>query len=155
MTLLKETAMVRLMGLAKIPMLFYVSPSVLEVSETRCAIRINLGYRTRNHLGSMYFGALCAGADCAGGLLAMSQIRSKHPGVHLIFKDFQANFLKRADGDVVFTCDDGAAVSEALAKTSSGERITLPVTVIATVPAKYGSEPVARFTLGLSLKKKG
>jgi hypothetical protein len=37
---------------------------------------------------------------------------------------------------------------------ASGERVTLPVAVTATVPDKYGDEPVARFTLGLSVKRK-
>ena len=36
----------------------------------------------------------------------------------------------------------------------TGERVTIPVDVVATVPKRYGDEPVARFTLGLSLKKK-
>jgi hypothetical protein len=36
----------------------------------------------------------------------------------------------------------------------TGERVTLPVEVVATVPKKYGDEPVARFTMGLSLKRK-
>ena len=35
-----------------------------------------------------------------------------------------------------------------------GERVTIPVEVLATVPKKYGEEPVARFTMGLSLKRK-
>ena len=35
----------------------------------------------------------------------------------------------------------------------NGERVSLPVEVVATVPRKYGDEPVARFTLGLSLKR--
>ncbi len=36
-------------------------------------IRIPLGWRTRNHLGSMYFGALATGADLVGGLLVMEK----------------------------------------------------------------------------------
>lgn len=35
-----------------------------------------------------------------------------------------------------------------------GERVTLPVDVVATIPEKYGDEQVARFTMGLSLKKR-
>ena len=35
-----------------------------------------------------------------------------------------------------------------------GERVTLPVDVVATVPEKYGDEPAATFTMGLSLKKR-
>ncbi len=153
--LLKETALLRMLGAAKIPMIFFCSPKVIELDEDGCAVRIPLGYRTKNHLGSMYFGALCTGADCAGGLNAFMLIRERHPKVSLVFKDFKAEFHKRADGDVVFRCRDGRAIAEAMAQTeASGERVTIPVTIIATVPDKYGAEPVATFTLGLSLKRK-
>jgi hypothetical protein len=103
----------------------------------------------------MYFGALCAGADVAGALNALRFARDRHPGVVPLFKDLKVEFLKRADGDVVFRCREGRRVAEAVRKAGeSGERVTLPVEVLATVPRKYGDEPVARFTLGLSLKKK-
>jgi len=36
----------------------------------------------------------------------------------------------------------------------TGQRVTLPVEVVATVPSRYGDEPVARFTMGLSLKQR-
>jgi len=103
----------------------------------------------------MYFGALHAGADLAAGLNATRLILSHHKKVKLVFKDAHADFLKRADGDVVFRSRDGAKIRAAVEEADrSGERVTLPIEVTATVPKKYGDEPVARFTLGLSLKRK-
>ncbi len=152
--LLRETALVRLFAL-RIPMLLFLGPRVMEIDEEGCAVEIPLGFRSRNHVGSMYFGALCAGADIAGGLNAIRAIRQSHPKVVLIFKDFKADFLKRADGDVLFRCRDGRRVAEAVRQADqTGERITIPVEVVATVPSKYGDEPVARFTLSLSLRRK-
>jgi hypothetical protein len=151
--LVKETAVLRLFGLSRIPLLFFTTPRVIRLDDDGCEVGIALGYRTRNHLGSMYFGALCVGADCAGALNAFRTTKRHHPRVKVIFKDFQAQFLKRADGDVVFRCDQGRAIAEAVAKAAAGgERVTIPVEVLARVPDKYGDEPVARFTLGLSLK---
>jgi hypothetical protein len=103
----------------------------------------------------MYFGVLAAGADLAGGLNAFRLIRARHPKMVIVFKDAQMEFLKRADGDVHFRCDDGLLVKEAMERAeATGERVTLPVRITATVPSRYGTEPVARFTLGLSMKKK-
>ncbi len=151
--LYKETAFLRLFAL-RIPMLLLVGPRVLELDEEGCAIEIPLGLRTRNHLGSMYVGVLCAGADVASGLNAALLVFRRHREVKLLFQGLKAEFLKRADGDVVFRCRDGgrarAAVEEAAA---TGERVTVPLEVVATVPDKYGDEPVARFTMGLSLKR--
>jgi acyl-coenzyme A thioesterase PaaI-like protein len=152
--LVKETAYLRLLGL-RIPMLFLLGPRVVEIDDEGCAVLIPLRYRSKNHVGSMYFAALFAGADLAGGLNAFRLIRERYPKVNLIFKDARADFLKRADGDVLFRCRQGRAVAQAMAETErTGERVTLPVEIVATVPAKYGDEPVARFALGLSLKRK-
>jgi acyl-coenzyme A thioesterase PaaI-like protein len=152
--LLKATALLRLFGL-RIPLLLFVGPRVLELDEAGCAIEIPLGIRTKNHLGSMYFGVLCVGADVAAGLNAAALTVREHRGVRISFKDLKADFLKRADGDVVFRSRDGARVRQAVEQAAStGERVTLPVDVVATVPEKYGEEPVARFTLGLSMKRR-
>ena len=151
--LLKETAFVRFFSL-KIPILLLLAPRVVEFDEEGCAVRIALDLRTKNHLGSMYVGVLCAGADLASGLNAAWLIFTRHRKVKLSFKDLNAQFLKRADGDVVFRSRDGARVREAMEQAAStGERVTIPVEVVATVPEKYGDEPVARFTMGLSLKR--
>jgi acyl-coenzyme A thioesterase PaaI-like protein len=151
----RDTLFLRAFGFLKVPLLFFISPSVTELTGERCVVKVPLNRRTKNHWNSMYFGALAAGADCAGGLIAMRQIQEEGNLVTLLFKDFQANFLKRAEGDVLFTCEDGEAIRTLVQKaTESGERENLPVRVTATVPSRFGSEPVAEFTLTLSLKRK-
>lgn len=150
-----NTLYLRLFGLAKIPLLFMVSPKVLQLDDNRCAVRIPLNKLTKNHLGSMYFGVLAMGADCAGGMLGMHYIRKSGKKINLVFKDFHADFLKRPEEAVVFSCDDGPAVKllvETVIKT--GERQNLPLTITAWSESKPQTEPVAKFTLTLSLKAK-
>ena len=152
---MSETMRLRLWTLTKIPLLFFLRPSVVTVTERATVIRIPLTRRSRNHLGSMYFGALCAGADLAGALTAMRRIEASGRRISLIFKDVKAQFLKRAEGDVLFSCEDGQAVAALVARAiASGEREELPVRVVATVPDKLGAEPVADFVLTLSLKRR-
>ena len=153
--LLKETALVRLVGL-RIPMLLFIGPRVVQLDEEGCAILIPLTWRTKNRLiGAMYFGALCAGADLAGGLPAAKLIMSAHRDLRLVFGELRAEFLKRADGDVLFRSRNGRAVTDAVRRAvATHERVTIPVEVVAAVPAKYGDEPVARFSMSLSLKVK-
>jgi len=103
----------------------------------------------------MYVGVMAAAADLASGMNAFSLIRSRYRQVVPVFKYASMEFLKRADGDTVFRTQDGRRIAEAMAETErTGERVTLPVQVVATVPEKYGDEVVARFTMGLSLKKR-
>jgi acyl-coenzyme A thioesterase PaaI-like protein len=153
---LKQTLGMRLFGWLKIPLLASVRPRVVELGETRCVIRVPLRRWTRNHLGSMYFGALAIGADCAGGLLAMDQIKRSGGAVSLVFRSFQATFLKRPESDVYFICEGGQAIRDQVRRTlASEDRITEPMTIQAAVKLPDGSfEPVAEFTLELSLKRK-
>jgi len=152
---LRETVLLRAFGFLKIPMLYFVRPSVTEISSERCVVKIPLARRTKNHLGSMYFGVLAAGADCAGGLIAMRLIHEEGDQVSLVFKDFHAEFLKRPEADVLFTCTEGSAIRDLVRRTmESEERQNLPVHITATCPSKLGDEPVAKFTLTLSLKRK-
>jgi hypothetical protein len=135
-------------------MMLYVMPSVMEISNERVAVRIPLKRRTRNHLGSMYFGALSVGADCSVGALAMHLIKQQHVKVSLIFRDFSAEFHQRAEGDVDFCCNQGKEISNLVAlAAASDQRVEMPVIVIATVPDQ-GDDPVATFVLTLSLKRK-
>src|SRR5258706_854786 len=144
--LLRETALVRLLGLTRIPVIFFVGPRVLSLDDDGCRIQIPLGYRTRNHVGSMYLGVLTVGADLASGMNALRVIRARHRSVVPIFKDLHAEYSKLADGDVVFETRDGRAVAEAVGKAdATGERVTIPVHVTATVPEKYSAEPLAKF----------
>jgi len=152
----KQTFGMRLFGWLKIPLLASVRPSVMELSETRCVIKVPLRRWSKNHLGSMYFGALAIGADCAGGLLAMDQIKRSGAKVSLVFKAFQAQFLKRPESDVYFICEAGLAIRDQVRRAlESEERITEPMRIQAAVKLPDGTyEPVAEFLLELSLKRR-
>ncbi len=150
-----STAFVRAFGLTKIPMLWYIRPRVVELSDERSVIKIPLFWRTKNHMNCMYFAALAAGADLAAGLTAMRRIQESGNEVTLLFKDFKVEFLKRVEGDALFTCEQGAAAAEAVERAlASGERVNIPISVVVTVPSKLGNEPAARCVLTLSLKRK-
>ena len=150
---IRNTLYLRYFGLTRIPLLFYVRPSVVEKSARRVVIRIPLKRRTKNHHGSMYFAALAMGADVAVGLLAVELIGRQDKQISFIFKDFNAEFYRRATADVHFSCDQGEAIAELVKNAAmSTQRLELPLIAIATVPSE-NDEPVARFRLTLSLKQ--
>lgn len=152
---LKDTLGLWLFSLVKIPLIAYVRPSIVTKNSKTCVIKIPLNYFTKNHLGSMYFGALAIGADVAGGLIAMELIGKSKQKVQLVFKDFRANFLKRPEADVHFTCHDGDKIKKQVAETiRTKRRVNRLLTIIATTPKISGDEPVAEFKLNLSLKAK-
>lgn len=155
---LMPTLFVRYFGWRWVPMLAFIRPVVIELSEERVVIKIPLIRRTKNHLGSMYFGVLAAGADLAAGFVAIREIGEIGKSgikIAMVFKDVQGRFLKRVEGDAHFVCQSVQAIKALAAKANAtGERqeITVPIDVL--VPSKLGEEPAAQFALTLSLKKK-
>lgn len=152
----KETLFLRAFTFFKIPLICFVRPSVVTMTPERVEIKIPLNWFTRNHLRSMYFGTLAIGADCAAGFLVAHKIFSRKLPVSFAFKDVRGEFLKRAEGDVLFVCEQGVALNQALdAALTTGERQNITVQIQAMVPERLGTEPAAIFHLTLSLKKKG
>ncbi len=152
---LRDTLLLRVFGLVRIPLLFSVQPTVKELNDERAVVKIKLSRWTRNHWGSMYFGTLAIGADCAVAMTAMHHIwKLEAHDVQLIFKDFHASFLKRPDGHVLFICDEGLKARELVERArTSGERENLTLKARAELENEPG-EPVAQFALTLSLKRK-
>jgi uncharacterized protein DUF4442 len=152
----RATLTVRVWSFVNVFVLWFVKPTIVEVNDARCIVRIPLNWRTRRRdIHAMYLGVLCMGADIAAGLIAFNLVREKKVRVSFIFKDLHAEFLKRAEGHVIFTNNDGPLIQSLVARAlESGEREEATVHVTATVPSKLGDEPVARFALTLSIKRR-
>lgn len=155
----KANWFLRWFGLMKVPLIGYVRARIVESTTERTVVKVPLSRRTKNHLGSMYFGALAIGADLSAGATAMFLIervrRATGTKVSLVFKDVKGTFLRRPDGDVLFECADvvgvQALVDEAV---RTGERVERAVPVTCRCPSMEGDKPVAEFVLTLSLKRR-
>lgn len=141
----------RAFGMTKIPLLFFCSPRVIEISDEACRVLLPFRKIVKNHLGGMYFGALAIGADTCVGMLAFRKIEKSGKKISLIFKSFKADFQKRAEGDTLFVCEEGAEIDAMIERVlASGERVSHPIKAQAVV----NGEVVAEFVLELSLKLK-
>ncbi|MGK0639845.1 PaaI family thioesterase [Schleiferia thermophila] len=140
----------------KIPMIGFCSPKLVELSKKQIVVKIPLGFFTKNHYGSMYFGAQAVGADLAAGFMGYVLCRERGLDSGLVFKDFSAEFLKRPESDVYFVCNQGLDISNQIDESlKSASRITRPITVNAYIHySTPQQEEVSRFILGLSLKVK-
>ena len=130
-------------------MIAYCRPKILDINNNLSKIEIPLKRRTKNHLGSMYFGALSVGADFTAGLLVLHILKKHKSKAKLIFKDFQADFIKRATSDVIFICDDFTAIEDSVLKNlKNRDRVNFKL----KVKGLCGDEKVASFTLTTSIK---
>lgn len=139
-----------LMGLFKIPMIGYVAPKLVHIDKDKVAVRIRLRRRTRNHLKSMYFGALAVGADVAAGIHVFYFAEQNEYKVSMAFKAMTAEFLKRAESDVEFRCEQGAFIQTLLEKSKrEGQRENQEMEVLAY---DGKNELVARIHMTVSVR---
>jgi acyl-coenzyme A thioesterase PaaI-like protein len=139
-----------LLGFMKIPMIRYTKPKLLAIDDNTVRVKIKLRRRTKNHLSSMYFGALSVGADIAGGIQVFYFSKKMDRKVSFAFKGMNAQFLKRAESDIVFESNEGQKIQKAMEKSLiEGSRINDSI----MVKAKNDSgEIVATFEMIVSVR---
>lgn len=140
-------------GLRYIPLIGFCSPKIREMSDNHLAVSMPHTWRTKNHLGSIYFGALAIGADLAGAFLVFSKARERGINANFVFKDVKGEFLKRPEAEVWFRSNDGALIDAMMDESiATGQRINKTVSITVTCPSLHGDEPMAHFELTLSVK---
>ena len=140
-------------GHFNVPLIGHLRPQLISLTDNEIVIKLRLNRRSKNHLQSMYFGALAVGADLAGGLHGFYHAERANVKVSLAFKSFQAQFLRRPESDVYFVSSMGEMVNEMIIHSQkTGQRINKPLDVIAYTNYPQQPEEVACFTLELSLK---
>ncbi|MEZ0390673.1 MAG: DUF4442 domain-containing protein [Pseudobdellovibrionaceae bacterium] len=152
---IRNTIFVRLFTFWNIPLIWWIRPSILEMSQNNTVVEIKLNRRTQNHLKSMYFGALAIGSELVVAAKAVQAIYNSKEKVDFVFKDFKAEFLKRAEGHVHFICEKGDEVEALVKKTiATGERETQTFAGYAIVPSKDPNEKILTFEVTLSVKRR-
>lgn len=144
-----------LFGIFKIPLIGFVRPKLIELSDIKMVIKIPLRRRTKNHLGSMYFGSLAIGADLSGAFQAFFIAEKTDRKMSIVFKNFNASFISRPESDVFFVSEEGGLIQDIIDETIKiKERVTKDIKINAFT--NYPEEPihVAEFILGLSIKDK-
>ena len=151
--LTRFTLFLKYFGWFKVAMIGYLRPKIITLTSQTIIVKIPLNRRSKNHLNSMYFGALAVGADIAGGLHGFYHADKMNRNISLAFKTFQAHFLSRPESDVYFVSEMGNTVHKMLITSQQQQkRINQAITVTAYTDYQNEKKKVATFTLELSIK---
>lgn len=142
-------------GHFNVPLIGHLKPQIITLTDQTIVVKIPLKRRSKNHLHSMYFGALAVGADIAGGMHGFYHAKKANVKISLAFKSFQAQFLKRPESDVYFVCEMGDVVKNMITQSQqTQQRINQLVMINAYTHYQHQAEEVAHFNLEVSLKVK-
>jgi len=137
--------------LASLPMGFLAGLRVRELTADAATVTIRFGYLTKNPFRSIYFGCLAMAAELASGVQGLVHSQDGSP-VSMLVVGLEAEFTKKAVGQIAFRCDDGPAIARAVQEArATGEPRTVTATSTGTDEA---GDTVATFRITWSFKAK-
>ena len=136
----------------KLPAAFFAGLRIHYFDDLKCVVRIRYSWFSQNPFQSIYFAVEAMAAEMTCGMLAFSQVYQRVPKISMLVVGTQAQFLKKATGTVLFSCEDGLAIQEAIQETiATGEGKTV---ICKSVGTDSKGEVVAEFNFTWSFKAK-
>ena len=142
----------RLFLLSKLPSAFFCGIRVVDADEKKCVVKVPFKWFSQNPFKSTYFACLSMAAEMSTGVLALAHIYKRQPSVSMLVLKVEGNFIKKATGLTIFTCDDGLLIKQTIEdaiSTNEGKTVTAK---------SYGinkeNEIVAEFAITWSFKVK-
>lgn len=136
--------------LLKLPSAIFWKLRVKNISLEKCEISIPYFWRSQNPFKSIYFAAMAGAAELSTGALCQLAMAGKGKFSMLVV-DFRAEYHKKANKKITFTCDQGMDVLELIDSLAIGDSKQLTMVSTGTSPE---GEMVARFFVTWSFKRK-
>ncbi|MBE0651105.1 MAG: DUF4442 domain-containing protein [Bacteroidales bacterium] len=121
--------LLKLFFLQKMPMGILSGMRVVELDERHCSVSVPFNYLTKNPFKSTYFAVQSMAAELSSGAMAIAEVMQAPSPVSMLVLDMKANFTKKARSKVIFTCDNGKEIADAVKNAvSTGEGQTVTIT---------------------------
>lgn len=117
--LMRHPLRVRLFLFWFLPSAFFSGVRPVLVNENECVVKVPYKWFSRNPFKSTYFACLAMAAEMSTGILALSLIYKRKPGVSMLVTRLEAEYFKKASDVTHFTCRDGQAMKEVVLKAIS------------------------------------
>lgn len=138
--------------LFKLPSAYFCGVKVKSISEEKSVIAVKHKWINQNPFKSMFWAIQGMAAELSTGILVMQAIDKSNTKVSMLVTNMNATFTKKATGRIVFECNDGLAIKEAIQKSvDTGEGQTILVT---SEGVNKDGVSVSKFEFEWSLKVK-
>jgi hypothetical protein len=142
----------RLFMLSKLPMGFMSGIKIIRLTHQDAIVGVRFKWMNQNPFKSIYFAVLSMAAELSTGVLAYGQIYKRNPNVSMLVVKLEAEFYKKAVGEILFTCVDGdkiAASIEACIQSNQARSLEC-----VSIGRNSLGEEVAKFIFTWSFKSK-
>jgi hypothetical protein len=101
----------------KLPSAFISGVRAREIDATKCVVSVKHRWINQNPFKSMYFAVQAMAAELTTGALVMYHINESGKKISMLVANNKGNFTKKATGRIIFTCNDGHLIHDAIKKT--------------------------------------
>ncbi|SIN77227.1 protein of unknown function [Algoriphagus halophilus] len=136
--------------LFKLPSAVFWKLKVKTLTLEKCEVTIPYFWRTQNPFKSIYFAALAGAGELSTGLLCQLALAGKGKFSMLVV-DFKAEYTKKADQKITFTCEQGLELNQLIEQLEVGETDQL---CMVTKGRNEDGDLVAQFFITWSFKRK-
>lgn len=110
---LRSAWKLKLYFLKNLPTAWWWGFQVKSANLERTEVAIPYNWRTQNPFRSIYFAALAGAGELSTGILA-NLARMSGGDISMLVLEQRAEFLKKASSEIIFTCEDGENVFQAV-----------------------------------------
>ncbi len=138
--------------LYKLPSAFFCGVRVVSISDEKAVIRVRHRWINQNPFKSLYWAVQGMASEFASGILVMNEIKKSGKKISMLVTHQEGRFTKKATGKILFKCNEGNIIKEALKKTiETGEGQTIESLTVANDET---GDVVAEFLVNWSFKVK-
>ena len=88
--------------------------NILNIDEHTASVYVKEKWFCKNPFGSIYFAILAMAAEVSTGVLCLGAVYKRNPVVSMLVIKQEGQFYKKAKGKIVFTCNDGLQIMNAI-----------------------------------------
>jgi len=136
--------------LIKLPSAIFWKFRIKSLDVEKCKVTIPYSWRTQNPFKSIYFAALAGAAELSTGALCQLALAG-NGAFSMLVVDFRAEYHKKANQKITFSCEQGKEVFQLIESLKVGENNQLTMVSEGRNPS---GELVARFFVTWSFKRK-
>ncbi|MEM7104403.1 MAG: DUF4442 domain-containing protein [Bacteroidota bacterium] len=126
--------MMRLYMLQKLPVAWFMGLNIKSVTPYKAEATLPYGWRSQNPFRSIYFAAQVGAAEFPAGVMARLALTGR-PSMSMLPIKIEAEFIKKANKTITYTCEDGHLIQETVQKAfDTGEGQVCTVTSTGRMP---------------------
>ena len=114
--------------LFKLPDAYLTGVRTKTLTDSTCIVSVKHRWINQNPFKSMFWAVQGMAAELTTGALVMKKIKESGKNISMLVANNNASFTKKATGRIMFTCDEGLKINEAIdkaIKTSEGQTVWL------------------------------